>query len=291
MSNKKMLIKGAGKLMVKIPGCGNDLFTFATMNNMRLDIQLDTVDVEGGDSTFAIDTILRKKTIDIMAEDAKFDLNILKLVLGSKVEYSKSSVPIWVLEEKRKINNQNFVEFEKDVNNYFTADNNGKINIQIRSSDTNLTFNKKTLDATVISNPATVTTLKSTDNSSLLAVNEFTVIGVNVYFHHSLKDTDVYGNYKKKQNDVSLLDINVKDKLLTVHIVHDGFFEQVDGTVQGVQVEFPRCRIKSNFSLDMVRQQATTQSITLTVVDPDDASGSVGTIKRYALTKNNLDLC
>lgn len=82
--NKKMLIKGAGKFMAKIPNC-DDLVTIGTLNNMRLDIQLDMQDIEAGDSSVALDTLLRKKTIDITAEAAKFDLNLVRLVLGSKL--------------------------------------------------------------------------------------------------------------------------------------------------------------------------------------------------------------
>lgn len=44
--NKKMIIKGAGKFMAKIPGC-DELITLGHMANMRLDVQLDMVDIEG----------------------------------------------------------------------------------------------------------------------------------------------------------------------------------------------------------------------------------------------------
>ncbi len=82
--NKKMLIKGAGKFMAKIPN-SDELITIGTLNNMLLDIQLDMHDIEGGDSSVPLDALLRKKTIDITAQDAKFDLNLVRLVLGSKL--------------------------------------------------------------------------------------------------------------------------------------------------------------------------------------------------------------
>lgn len=90
--NKKMIIKGAGKFMAKIPGC-DELITLGHMNNMRLDIQLDMLDIEGGDSPTPIDTLLRKKTIDITAEDAKFDLNMIRLVIGSKLREGVRGIP------------------------------------------------------------------------------------------------------------------------------------------------------------------------------------------------------
>lgn len=45
--NKKMLIKGAGKFMAKIPN-RDELIMIGTLNNMLLDIQLDMQDIEGG---------------------------------------------------------------------------------------------------------------------------------------------------------------------------------------------------------------------------------------------------
>lgn len=90
--NKKMIIKGAGKFMAKIPGC-DELITLGSMMNMRLDIQLDMVDIEGGDTSVPIDTLLRKKVIDITAEDAKLDLNMVRLVLGAKLREGVSGLP------------------------------------------------------------------------------------------------------------------------------------------------------------------------------------------------------
>ncbi|MBJ8205948.1 hypothetical protein JDS91_32790, partial [Bacillus cereus] len=77
--------------MAKIPGC-DELITLGHMANMRLDVQLDMVDIEGGDSSAPIDTLLRKKVIDITAEDAKFDLNMVRLVLGAKLREGVSGL-------------------------------------------------------------------------------------------------------------------------------------------------------------------------------------------------------
>ncbi len=345
--NKKMLIKGAGKFMAKIPNC-DDLITIGTLNNMKLDIQLDMQDIEGGDSSVVLDTLLRKKTIDITAEAAKFDLNLVRLVLGSKLREGVSgaaysmvtetvTVPasspyqvtltqtalaspapksyesivngtdvsvdvtitgntavfdmalagktvvivyavalagathdedgfVWVLEEKHTV---------KQSGSVFTADLlfGSSLNIDPQISVRTLAGNKL---------------LKKTTGSSP-AEDQYTVTGGKLSFNSALKDVDIYVNYKRNEV-VDILDITTKDIPLTVHVVHDGQFEQKDGTIQGYQTELFQCRMKSNFTLDAQRQQASTHSVTLTVIDPERNDGKLGSIKRYEVA-NVSELC
>ncbi|MWV43101.1 hypothetical protein GRF59_05610 [Paenibacillus sp. HJL G12] len=336
--NKKMLIKGAGKFMAKIPNC-DDLITIGTLNNMKLDIQLDMQDIEGGDSSVSLDTLLRKKTIDITAESAKFDLNMVRLVLGSKLRegvsgaaYSMvtetvnvpSSSPyqvtlshvalaspapkayegnvggsdvtadvsvsgdiavfdmalagkqvvivyavgqsgvtqdpdgfVWVLEEKHTV---------KQKGSDFTVDlaYGSNLNVDPQISVRTLKENKL---------------LKKTTSASPTE-EQYVINGGVLKFNSALKDVDIYVNYKRNEV-VDILDITTKDIPLTVHVVHDGQFEQKDGTIQGYQTELYQCRVKSNFTLDAQRQQASTHSITLTVIDPERVDGKLGSIKRY----------
>ncbi|MFF2889452.1 hypothetical protein [Paenibacillus sp. NPDC057967] len=336
--NKKMLIKGAGKFMAKIPNC-DDLITIGTLNNMRLDIQLDMQDIEGGDSSVALDTLLRKKTIDITAESAKFDMNMIRLVLGSKLREGVSgsaysmvtetivvptnspyqgkltqkalSTPapkayegkvggtdlsidvtvtgddvvfdmalagktvvivyavslagvtqdpdgfVWVLEEKHTV---------KEVGSEFTVDlvYGASLNADPQISVRTLKGNKL---------------LKKTTGSAPTE-EQYVVNGGTLKFNSALKDVDIYVNYKRNEV-VDILDITTKDVPLTVHVVHDGQFEQNDGTIQGYQTELYQCRVKSNFTLDAQRQQASTHSVTLSVIDPERIDGKLGSIKRY----------
>lgn len=335
--NKKMLIKGAGKFMAKIPNC-DDLITIGTLNNMKLDIQLDMQDIEGGDSSVPLDTLLRKKTIDITAESAKFDLNLVRLVLGSKLREGVSGsaysmvtetvvVPsvspyqgtltqsalaspavkafegvlggadvtvdvtvtgktvvfdmalagktvvivyavalagitedpdgfVWVLEEKHTV---------KQKGSDFTVDLlfGGSLNVDPQISARTLKGNKL---------------LKKT--TGVPTEDQYTVTDGTLSFNSALKDVDIFVNYKRNEV-VDILDITTKDMPLTVHVVHDGQFEQKDGTIQGYQIELYQCRMKSNFTLDAQRQQASTHSVTLTVIDPERSDSKLGSIKRY----------
>lgn len=344
--NKKMIIKGAGKFMALIPGC-DELITLGTLNNMRLDIQLDMQDIEGGDSSVPLDTLLRKKTIDITAEDAKFDLNMVRLVLGSKlregvtgatykmvtetavvngttislsqtsiaspaptvrlntatgalvtvthnvgantlavtsgasdgdtvfVSYAVASVAdkdgyVWVLEEKHTIKNGKVaLGFGSTL---FDDDGNKTKHISVRALKDNKLIKQ------VAASPAE---------------HEYTVDASSgeLTFNSHLENVDIYVNYKRTEV-VDVLDISTKDFPLTVSIVHDGMFEQKDGTIQGYQTELYACRVKSNFTLDAARQQASTHSVTLTVIDNERVDNKLGTMKRYEVANTNMqDIC
>lgn len=353
--NKKMMIKGAGKFTAKIPGC-DELLTLGTMNNMRLDIQLDMMDIEGGDSSVPLDTLLRKKVIDITAEDAKFDLNMLRLVLGSKLKEGVSGatykmvsetltvvdnagslevsvtqsiksgggVPtptvkkglVNVSDSDYSISGQKFtftggVAVDDSVTVYYpidaVADKDGYVWVLeekhvIEESGgkhkITLAFGTQLFDdAGSKTKHISIRTLK--ENKLLKQVTgtpgefEYKVDDVNgdIEFNSALDKTDVYVNYKRVEV-VDVLEITTKDFPLTVTVVHDGMFEQKDGSIQGYQTELYTCRVKSNFTLDAARQQASTHSVTLTVIDPERIDNRLGTIKRYeVVNENTADIC
>lgn len=338
--NKKMLIKGAGKFMAKIPGC-DDLVTIGHLNNMRLDIQLDMQDIEGGDTSVALDTLLRKKTIDITAESAKFDLNIVRLVLGSKLREGVSGSAYSMVTEKLTVPSAS--PYQADLTQAPIATPaykayEGAVGGRDITSDVSITPGSKTVVfdmalagktvvivyavalAGVTQDPdgfvwvleekhtvkeegsdftvdlvfgsslnadpqISVRTLKGNKLLKKLASgtpneDQYVVEGGKLKFNSAMKDVDIYVNYKRNEV-VDVLDITSKDMPLTVHVVHDGQFEQKDGTIQGYQVELFQCRVKSNFTLDAQRQQASTHSVTLTVIDPERPDGKLGSIKRY----------
>lgn len=355
-----MIIKGSGKFMAKIPGC-DELITLGHMTNMRLDIQLDMVDIEGGDTATPIDTLLRKKVIDITAEDAKFDLNMVRLVLGSKlregvtgltydmkvenvtvtenvdgdlevvVEQSVSTsagMPavqvfnqstgtfvdpatftvlgdtitfssgvtdgdklvvyypvassqidpdgfVWVLEEKHSLPNTGNPEIY--LNYPLFGSTVGGVTSKTEHVSVRLIHENKLLKKTSNPNPAKGEYFIDVDDNKIV-------------FNEYLRGEDVYVNYKRPEV-VDVLDIGANDFPLTVHIVHDGLFEQKDGSLQGYQTELFACRVKSNFTIDAARQQAATHSVTLTVIDPERPDGRLGTIKRYQIEGTTKDLC
>lgn len=346
--NKKMLIKGAGKFMAKIPNC-DDLITIGTLNNMRLDIQLDMQDIEGGDSSVPLDTLLRKKTIDITAEAAKFDLNLVRLVLGSKLREGVSGSAYSMVTETITVpaNSPYQATLTQTAvtspapKSYETAVNGRDVSTDVTITGKSVIFDMALAGKTVVIVYATALTGVTQDDDGFVWVleekhtvkqagsnfeidlvfgaslnvdtqisvrtlagnkllkkiatgtpneDQYTVAGGKLSFNSALKDVDIYVNYKRNEV-VDILDITTKDMPLTVHVVHDGQFEQKDGTIQGYQTELYQCRVKSNFALDAQRQQASTHSVTLTVIDPERPDGKLGSIKRYEIGTVAADLC
>jgi hypothetical protein len=353
--NKKMLVKGAGKFMAKIPGC-DELITLGTLNNMRLDIQLDMVDIEGGDTSVPLDTLLRKKTIDITAEDAKFDLNMVRLVLGSKLKEGVTGAPYRIVTDPN-LTLADVGDGSGDVQttlNETPATGTGIPAVQVLMSNgvavdaANVTVTGTTLKIKAAAGltagskvtayvPVAVPVDQQSDDGYVWVLEEKHVVTggtVTLAFASQLVETssvavrtlktnkllkkvsgtpnalevqvgadgtitfnadqegeDVYINYKRYEV-VDVLDIATRDFPLTVSVVHDGAFEQKDGSIQAFQIELYTCRVKSNFVLDAQRQQASTHSVTLTVIDPERADGKLGTIKRYEVANTNLsDIC
>jgi len=350
--NKKMIIKGAGKFMARIPGC-SEIITLGHMTNMRLDIQLDIVDIEGGDTTAPIDTLLRKKTIDITAEDAKFDLNLVRLVLGSKLREGVSGLPYEMVNETTNVgaDGQTITITQTvftgadapDIQVYNTGTGQFVPTTAITGAGTSViaTTGVSAADQVIVYYPisssqidpdgyiweleekhdvasgaiqlnyplfggtlgtstskrehisvrvVTENKLLTQTTSTSPAEDEF-YVDVNtgeITFSSYLEDVQVYVNYKRPEV-VDLLDIGSKDFPLTVSVVHDGKFEQKDGSIQGYQTELFSCRVKSNFTIDAARQTAATHSVTLTVIDPERSDGRLGSIKRYQILQDKDD--
>ncbi|WP_179031892.1 hypothetical protein [Paenibacillus kribbensis] len=345
--NKKMLIKGAGKFMAKIPN-RDELITIGTLNNMLLDIQLDMQDIEGGDSSVPLDALLRKKTIDITAQDAKFDLNLVRLVLGSKLREGVSGASYRLVTETVTVPGESpyqvllteAVATTPAIKAYEDVITGTDV-----TTGVTVTGNKAVFEAAlagkkvVIVYPVALSGVQQDDDGFVWELEEKHVIqevngkceaelvfGTSLYttpeisvrtltgnkllkqlsngtpteeqylveggkliFNAALKDVAIYVNYKRNEV-VDVLDISSRDLPLTVHLVHDGRFEQKDGSVQGYQTELYQCRVKSNFTIDAQRQQASTHSVTLTVIDPERFDNKLGTIKRYevaAASANN----
>lgn len=338
--NRKMIIKGSGKFMAKVPGC-DELITLGSMTNMRLDIQLDIVDIEGGDTQVPIDTLLRKKTIDITAEDAKFDLNMVRLATGAKLKEGITGLAYEMVYEQYLVDSTltvtltgaihpgSVVEVMNKEENQFLATSEYSISGNV------ITFSRPALEGTtvivyyskvvseqsrdgfvwvledkqdIINNKIELSfplfgggnlgsktdhvsvrlykenkLLKQTSSPAPAPDEYYIDVATNeIHFNSYLDGEMVYANYKRPET-VDLLALGSKDFPLTVHVVHDGQFEQNDGTIQACQIEFYACRMKSNFTMDAARMTASTNSVTLTVIDPERADGRLGTIKRYQL--------
>ncbi len=99
---KKMIIKGVGQFMAKrasVDGKGAEVLTLGSLQNLKIDLNVEIDDIFGGDGFFAIDTLVKSKSIEITATDAKFDLDQIQLMMGSAVQTNQTT-SLWVLGEQ-----------------------------------------------------------------------------------------------------------------------------------------------------------------------------------------------
>jgi hypothetical protein len=82
---KKMIIKGVGSFLAKRWNAalnGFEILTLGTLQSLKITFNVEIDDIFGGDGIFAIDTLIKSKSIEVTATDAKFDLNALTLMMG-----------------------------------------------------------------------------------------------------------------------------------------------------------------------------------------------------------------
>ena len=101
---KKMIIKGVGSMMAKrlASDGGIEVLTLGTLQDLKITMNTEIDDIFGGDGLFAIDTLVKSKSIEISATDAKFDLAAVTLMMGSTVTDQTSSY-VWVLNEQQTL--------------------------------------------------------------------------------------------------------------------------------------------------------------------------------------------
>lgn len=273
---KKMIIKGVGTFMAKkyaADGKGVEVLTLGTLQDLRIDLNVEIEDIFGGDGIFPIDTLVKSKGIEITATDAKFDLAQIALMMGStvsdKISGTDSDAYIWVLNETATIKSHTFGEqttvvgfVPKFVNDLATDDG---LAVRLMSSN-------KLLKRITVGIPQIGEYLYDSTNK---------IVVVNA----SLVDADVEFNYKRKK-DVEMAALLKDEVPFPVHIVHHGSFQQKDGTYQGVETELYMCRAMGQFSINTARTTASSSQVQLKVLDPERADKRLGTIKRYSDTEN-----
>lgn len=267
---KKFIIKGVGTFMAKRyakDGKGVEVLTLGTLQSLKIDLNVEIEDIFGGDGMFAIDTLVKSKSIEISATDAKFDLDALQLMMGSAVREGVVDDSIWVLnEQKVLLADDPALPTAATITVEYGATLFGDGNFQVRLKDENKLLKK-------------VATAPAETEFSVDATGEITL-------HKDHVGKDVVVNYQRKEI-VDVVDILADEVPFPVHVIHHGSFLQKDGTFQGVETELYQCRAKGTFSIDAQRATASSSAIQLQVLDPERADGKLGTIKRYGGVKKS----
>ena len=263
-----MIINGVGKLLAKriCPNGEKELLVLGTLQDLRIDMNVEMEDVFGGDSMFAIDTIITSKAISITGTDAKFDLNTISLMMGSAIENGEGNA--WVLDEKQVVQAGKTVVLKYPLSDlqmpYELAPEDA---ITLRLEKNNRVIPK---EAFSVDTTGGITTLTITST----AVNVGDAVGIN---------------YQRKITNMSMANILSDEVPFPVHVIHQGSFQQKDGTKQAIETELYACRASGTFSINAQRATASTSAIDLQVIDPERPDGRIGSVKRYEDGFKNLD--
>lgn len=267
---KKMIIKGVGTFMAKRlptdPLGDVEVITLGTLQDLKIDLNVELEDVFGGDGLFAIDVLVKSKSIEVSATDAKFDLDAIQLMMGSTVQEQVNSF-VWVLNEQEAASTGAFnAGFAEVTPNFASTVYGADGEITVRLKDSNKLLKKK---ASLGSTPA-------------LEAGEFYFDVANgvVVLNAAHVGKDVVMNYKRAEV-VDMVDLLVDEVPFPISVVHHGTFQQKDGTFAGVETELYMCRAKGTFSINAQRAAASASSISLQILDPERADGKLGSIKRF----------
>lgn len=255
-----MIIKGVGSFLAKryaADGSGLEVVTLGTMQDLRIDMNVDVEDIFGGDGLFPIDDLVTGKGVDITATDAKFDLDSVSLMMGSSVDEQVNDY-LWVLGEDLTLDSS----AEATVMFGDSIYNDGKFTVRLKDSNKLL---------------KRVATLPAEDE---FTADEVTGL-VTLSAVHA--DKDIVVSYQREEM-VDRANILGEEVPFPVHVIHHGSFLQKDGTYQGVETEFFMCRARGTFTINAQRATANAASVTLRVLDPERADRRLGSIKRYAAT-------
>ncbi|OKP93665.1 hypothetical protein [Paenibacillus sp. P32E] len=277
---KKMIIKGVGQFLAKkyaADGKGVEVVSLGTLQNLKIDLNVELEDVFGSDGLFAIDNLVKSKSIEITATDAKFDLAQLSLMMGSTVKEDVNG-SLWVLNEQHEL-----IKGELDHSSAsgpdvalaevtFGSTLYGDGNFTVKLKDANSLLEKVAYSSTVA--PTDKQFMVTSD-----AGKTYVILNIS----HTNKD--VVLSYQRTEI-IDVVDILVDEVPFPVHIIHHGSFLQKDGTFQGIETELYQCRAKGTFSIDAARATASTSQITLQVLDPERADRKLGSIKRYSAASN-----
>lgn len=272
---KRMIIKGVGTFMAKRYAKDNtaEVITLGKLTDLKIDLNVELEDIFGGDGLFAIDTLVKSKSIEITATDARFDLNALELMMGSKVEEGVDST-LWVLEEMAtvapdEVGSPTCGEVTPKYADTVASGANEFHDFDTDSWQVHLKDSNK-LMSIVTSVPSSATEVQWDDTKKKLI------------FHKDVVGQDVIFNYRRTDT-VDMVAILAEEVPFPVSVVHHGVFIQKDGVKRGIETELYACRARGNFSINAARKTAATSQVSLVIIDPERPDGRLGTIKRFEL--------
>lgn len=291
---KKVIIKGVGALMgsYEVPNPDKTsaqktirrAITLGTMQSLKIDFNVEAEDIFGGDSNFPIDQLIKNKMIEITAVESKFDMNSVSLLMGSPIREKEGNDYLWEIGRLIKVNTGTAGDpSTATIPNHAITGAGATIsaediNVTLQSSNVQLEFGGV-----------------ATSMTDVPAVGQFKVwvpTGGTVGTYDSVVllepgiTDNAYVSYRRKMapdDELQVMNMFKNDLPFPISVVHTGAYMQ-DGRFHGVQTELYKCIPKGQFTLDFQRATASTNSLSLKIVDPELPCGLIGTMKKFVTT-------
>ncbi|BAU28158.1 hypothetical protein DFP93_101234 [Aneurinibacillus soli] len=291
---KKVIIKGVGALMgsYEVPNPDKTsaqktirrALTLGTLQSLKIDFNVEMEDIFGGDSSFPLDQMVKSKMIEISATEAKFDMNSVSLLMGSPIREKENNDYLWEVGRLVKVVAGTAGDpSTATITNQAITGASGTItaldvNVTLQESNTQLEFEGVATSITDV--PAAGKFKVWVPTSGTVGTYDSVIL-----LEPSITE-NVYVSYRRKMapdDELQVMNMFKNDLPFPISVVHTGAYVK-DGRFHGVQTELYKCIAKGQFSLDFQRANASTNALSLKIVDPELPCGLIGTMKKFVTT-------
>lgn len=265
--NKSIIINGVGTIFAKNKD-NNKLVSLGSLQTLRFDFTVTEDPVYGGDGLFPIDFVTREKNVVVTATNAKFDLNILRLMTGASIgDATNSDAYRWVLNKLAVVKKAGAgPDYTYEIN----ISNEGTVFAEDPAFSIMVAETGEALTEIFEGEPAPGEFKYDSTNKKLL-------------FNADLENKMVMYSFKIAASDIVLAEGKKIDLPIPVTVIHQGMFKQKDDTWQGVETEIKLAKATGTFTIDFARATASANTITLNMLDPEDGTCRLWTMKRYEI--------
>jgi len=273
--NRSIIINGVGSVLTV--GANGKVAPIGSLQSLRFDFAVTEDPVYGGDSLFPIDYVTRDKNVSVTATNAKFDLNMIRLATGATVGSAGSDDSYtWVLNKVGTVKKTGTAGSYKYVVDIFADGTPFSVpEFTVMEMSTGEVLE---LDDDADEGKFAVVEAKTTNEGGTV------VTGRTLEFDSDMEGKRVMYSFKKATTDISIAEGKKTDLPIAVKIIHQGNFKQKDDTWHGIETEIKLAKASGTFTLDYARATASAPVITLNMLDPEDGTCRLWTMKRFVTT-------
>jgi len=262
--NRSIIVNGVGTLFTK--NADNDkLAPLGTLQSIKFDFTVSKEPVYGGDGLYPLDHVIKDKAVVVTAVNTKFDLNTLRVATGAEISVATGDdAYTWVLNKMGtvvKVGDDPFT-YEVDISDNGTvfADDPA---ISILSMETGAALEEKET---------------GTPDSGKFYYDS---TGKTFEFNADMEGKNVMYSYKITATNVALAEGLQISLPVPVTIIHQGAFKQKNNVWQGIETEIKLATANGTFTIDYARATASASNLALDMIDPEDGTCRLWTMKRF----------